>query len=180
MSAENRVASQHWKKVVVEPDVAALGPRCFEWTFKVASRLLTSPMDSTLVTKGKVSGETELVIAVVVLVGVACYFFFYLPDRRWFQWIFGLVLLAKGLRCLSQWWLFRRGRWRVEWDDSRVRILEDEEVCYDGNLCGMHAVDKDGRGYFLYPTRDTVFRLRKGRSSAEFEARLDGFRSRLR
>ncbi len=63
--------------------------------------------------------------------------------------------------------------WVVEWDAQRLRIFNESTTAYDGPPEGMHLIDQDGRGYFLYPTRSCMFRLRRGKSSPELEAWLD-------
>ena len=109
----------------------------------------------------------------VFFASAALQFWWGLSENRWLPAASGLILLGLCVQSLSTWVAFRRGRWRIEWDGCHIRIWDGEQIDYDGDVSGMHQVEQDGRGYSLYPTKDNVFRLRRGQSSDAFEALLN-------
>lgn len=92
---------------------------------------------------------------------------------RWLPVIPVLLSLRAGRLSLKTWMGFRRADWRIPWNGSHVQILDRDHLEYEGDLAELHRVEKDGRGYFLYPTPETVFRLLRRRRSSAFEAALD-------
>ena len=109
----------------------------------------------------------------VFFVSATLQFWWALSDSKWLPAISGLIFIGLGVRSLITWVSYRRGRWQIEWDGCHVRISDSDRIDYDGDMRDFHLVEQDGRGYFLYPTRDTVFRLRRGHSGEAFEALLN-------
>ena len=94
-------------------------------------------------------------------------------EKNWDPAIFGLLFIIAGLASLRTWHNDRKGEWRIQWQGSFIQILDGDRLEYEGDLAGLHRIDQDGRGYLLYLTSETLFRLRRGQSSAALEALLD-------
>jgi hypothetical protein len=103
----------------------------------------------------------------------ALHFWWAITESRLSKAFLGICFLGLGVRNLIIWTSYRTGRWQIEWDGSHVRIRNGDHIDYEGDVSDMHQVEQDGRGYFLYPTKDTVFRLSRGRTCDAFEAVLD-------
>jgi hypothetical protein len=135
--------------------------------------VVQNKMNSARITRGCTSGGAMLTKSAVFSASAAFHFWWALSESRWLPAISGLIFLGVGVQNLITWTSYRRGRWQIEWDGCHVRIRNGDHIDYDRDVSGIHQVEQDGRGYFIYPTRDTVFRLRRGQSSDSFEALLD-------
>ena len=130
-------------------------------------------MNSTRITRGSTSSGALVTKSALYTASSALQFWWALSDSRWLPAISGLIFLGLGVQNLIKWVSYRRGQWRIEWDGCTVRIWNGDQIEFDGDVSGMHQIDQDGRGYFLYPTKDIVFRLRRGQSCDAFESVLD-------
>lgn len=134
-------------------------------------------MNSASVTRGHAYGDRKLAYAVFCNVGAVVEIWAAVSSGSWYiligDFVCGLLFLGFGIRNLITWLAFRRGIWTIEWVGTKVCFVDRGEIDYQGDLSGLDRIDQDGRGYFLYTTSDTVFRLRRGRSSPELEATLD-------
>lgn len=136
-------------------------------------------MNSAPITRGTTDGGTMVAVGALFFVSAFVHLWWGFTEAKWLPGILGLGFLGWSVQYLRRWASFRRGRWKIEWDGSQVRIWDGDQVDYAGEVGAMHRVEQDGRGYFLYPTKETAFRLRRGRSSEAFEALLDRVQARV-
>lgn len=88
------------------------------------------------------------------------------------SWV-GVILVFSGLHFFRKWLRAGEGDWFLDWDQSHIQIHDGGNIAFEGDVSTLYRIEQDGRGYFLYSTRDAVFRLYRGKSSAEFERILD-------
>lgn len=128
---------------------------------------------SAPVTRGSLSGASRLVSACLLLAASAYYFWWGISDERHGPLMGAVLFLIAGCMHLWRWLSYRSGAWQIQWEGFHVRILDHGRIDYEGELAGLESIDQDGRGYFLRIAGGIEFRLRRGDSTAEFEALLD-------
>ena len=130
-------------------------------------------MNSTPITRGSTSSAFLLTKGLLFAAGSAFSFWSAVSRGNYMAAFAGTMFLGLSVWNLVSWTSFRRGQWRIDWDGHNARIWNGDQIDFDGDVSGMYQIDQDGRGYYLYPTRDTVFRLRRGHTSDAFEALLN-------
>lgn len=130
-------------------------------------------MNSARITRGSTSGGSMLAIGAGFFTIAVSHFWWAISESRWPKVVFGLCFLVLSVRSLIIWNSYRTSRWQIEWEGCHVRIRDGDHIYFEGDVSDMYQVKQDGRGYFLYLTKDTVFRLLRGRTCDVFEALLD-------
>lgn len=130
-------------------------------------------MNTTYITRGAFSDVGLLWQGVIYLCAVAIHVCWYVSEKRWLPAVTAIVFLVAAFFVFRKWLTYRSGTWRLQWQGTAIQILEKEQIKYEGELAGLYKIEADGRGYHLYIDPKTKYRLRIGRTSAEFEAALD-------
>jgi hypothetical protein len=130
-------------------------------------------MKNAPIIRGSTSSAFLLTKALLFATGSAFSFWSAVSRGNYMAAFVGTMFLGLSIMNLILWISFRKGHWKIEWDGSHVVIKNGNHIDYDGSVSGMHQVDQDGRGYFLYPTKNIVYRLRRGQSSDDLDAVLD-------
>jgi hypothetical protein len=99
----------------------------------------------------------------------------WLVSSGWIDGLSGALILGGCLFCLWKWISIRRGSWRLHWEDAHILISDSNCVDYDGDVRGLHLIQEDGRGYFLYPNPEIFYRIRRKDSCPELDALLSKF-----
>ena len=129
-------------------------------------------MKSIGVSRDSVIGGYYLTMFFIFLLMSGSHWWAWLGRSRWIDGLAGALLLCGSLFCLWKWISNRRGSWRLYWKDAHILISNGRCVDYDGDVSGLHLIEEDGRGYFLYPNPKIVYRIRRKDSCPELDALL--------
>ena len=130
-------------------------------------------MNSIPIIRGRFSERTMLVKALLLLIFSISQLCWSIAEKRWPMSVVALMFSVMGMADLRTWLSFRRGVWRLEWEGPRFRILERGQTLFDGHLSEMHRIDQDGRGYFLRPEINTIYRISRKSIRADLEGILE-------
>ena len=130
-------------------------------------------MNHARITRGQTSSRAILALSILPIACAAFYLRSALSRDSLWPALAALLFLVVGIRNAMIWFSFRSGRWLIEWDGSHIRIKNGSIIEFDSHVADLYRIDQDLRGYYLYPSRDIVYRLRRGSSSTDLETRLD-------
>lgn len=129
-------------------------------------------VNSATVTRRSAIGLTLLVIGLSKLCS-GLYLIDFSFEQLHFNTFLGVMLVFSGLHFFRKWLRAGEGDWLHDWDQSHIQIHDGGNIAFEGDVSTLYRIEQDGRGYDLYLNRDVVFRLYRGKSSAEFEKILD-------
>jgi hypothetical protein len=130
-------------------------------------------MNIAPIARGSTSGDSLLTRSLLSIAAASTQLWLSFSTQHWLPAFGALCFAIAAFDPFTKWLAYRRGTCRIQWEGTHIQILDRGRIEYDGDLAGLHQVDQDGRGYFLYLTSKVVFRLRRGRSNPRFEAALD-------